>query len=193
MDRMHWEAHSRPPSQEIPHYLQNPKVDTVHENPPQDPILSHLNPIHILTMILPFRFSVLNSVSISNLLHACYILRQAHPRWWVEHANPQEMRNVFQLLVEKPGGKRPFGRPRRRWEDNSKPAINELPNWMLGTGLENPFTVKYSVSRNFHRSLVTGQTIWHDSDSVWKTQHTAVFLNLSGNPDPLHKILINFD
>ena len=31
-----------------------------------------------------------------------------------------EGRGVHRLLVEKPEGKRPLGRPRRRWEDNIK-------------------------------------------------------------------------
>jgi hypothetical protein len=29
-----------------------------------------------------------------------------------------EMRNTFKMLVAKPEGKRPLGKPRRRWEDN---------------------------------------------------------------------------
>jgi hypothetical protein len=29
-----------------------------------------------------------------------------------------EKRNVYRLLVGKPEGKRPLGRPRRRWVDN---------------------------------------------------------------------------
>jgi hypothetical protein len=31
-----------------------------------------------------------------------------------------ERRGVNWVLVEKPEGKRPLGRPRRRWEDNIK-------------------------------------------------------------------------
>jgi hypothetical protein len=31
-----------------------------------------------------------------------------------------ERRGVYRVLVGKPKGKRPFGRPRRRWEDNIK-------------------------------------------------------------------------
>jgi hypothetical protein len=31
-----------------------------------------------------------------------------------------EMRNSYKILVGKPEGKRPLGRPRRRWEDNIK-------------------------------------------------------------------------
>jgi len=29
-----------------------------------------------------------------------------------------EMRNAFKIMVGKPEGRRPFGRPRYRWEDN---------------------------------------------------------------------------
>jgi len=31
-----------------------------------------------------------------------------------------ERRGVYRVLVGKPEGKRPLGRPRRRWEDNIK-------------------------------------------------------------------------
>jgi hypothetical protein len=31
-----------------------------------------------------------------------------------------EMRNVYKIFIGKPEGKRPRGRPRRRWEDNIK-------------------------------------------------------------------------
>jgi hypothetical protein len=34
-----------------------------------------------------------------------------------------EKRNVYRLLVGKPEGKRPLGRPRRRWIDNIKMDI----------------------------------------------------------------------
>jgi hypothetical protein len=30
------------------------------------------------------------------------------------------MRNAYKILVDEPKGKRPLGRPRRRWEDNIK-------------------------------------------------------------------------
>jgi hypothetical protein len=40
---------------------------------------------------------------------------------WVGHvAWMGEKRNVYRLLVGKPEGKRPLGRPRRRWMDNIK-------------------------------------------------------------------------
>ena len=33
---------------------------------------------------------------------------------------------MHRFLVEKPEGKRPFGRPRRRWEDNIKMDLQEV-------------------------------------------------------------------
>jgi hypothetical protein len=35
-------------------------------------------------------------------------------------------RGVYRVLVEKPEGKRPLGRPRRRWENNIKADIREV-------------------------------------------------------------------
>jgi hypothetical protein len=37
-----------------------------------------------------------------------------------------EDRVVYRVLVGKPEGKRPFGRPRRRWEDNIKMDLQEV-------------------------------------------------------------------
>ena len=35
-------------------------------------------------------------------------------------------RGVYRVLVGKPEGKRPLGRPRRRWEDNIKTDLQEV-------------------------------------------------------------------
>jgi len=37
-----------------------------------------------------------------------------------------ERRGVCRVLVGKPEGKRPFGIPRRRWEDNIKMNLQEV-------------------------------------------------------------------
>jgi hypothetical protein len=37
-----------------------------------------------------------------------------------------EDRGVYRVLVGKPEGKRPLGRPRRRWEDNIKMDLQEV-------------------------------------------------------------------
>jgi len=51
-------------------------------------------------------------------------------------------RGVYRVLVENPDGKRPLGRPRRRWEDDIKIDLLELgcgvytgSSWLrIGTG-----------------------------------------------------------
>jgi hypothetical protein len=49
-----------------------------------------------------------------------------------------EKMNVYRLLVEMPEGKRPLGRPRRRWIDNIKIDLMEigLGEFRVGTGGE---------------------------------------------------------
>jgi len=37
-----------------------------------------------------------------------------------------ERRDVYRVLVGKPEAKRPLGRPRRRWEDNTKMDLQEV-------------------------------------------------------------------
>jgi hypothetical protein len=37
-----------------------------------------------------------------------------------------ERRGVYRVLVGKPEGKRPLGRPRRRWENNFKMDLQEV-------------------------------------------------------------------
>jgi hypothetical protein len=45
-----------------------------------------------------------------------------------------EGRGVYRVLVGRPEGKRPLGRPRRRWEDNIKMDLREIgidgANWI---------------------------------------------------------------
>jgi hypothetical protein len=37
-----------------------------------------------------------------------------------------ETRGVYRVFVGEPEGKRPFGRPRRRWEENIKMDLQEV-------------------------------------------------------------------
>jgi hypothetical protein len=53
---------------------------------------------------------------------------------WAEHvARMGEGRGAYRILVEKPEGRRPLGRPRRRWEDNIKTDLQDV-GW--GHGLD---------------------------------------------------------
>jgi hypothetical protein len=61
-------------------------------------------------------------------LHSLYsspsIIRVAKSRImrWAEHVARMEKKNTYRIVVGKPEGKRPLGRPRRRWVDNIKMA-----------------------------------------------------------------------
>jgi hypothetical protein len=46
----------------------------------------------------------------------------------------EEGMSVYKVLVGMPEGKRPLGRPRRRWEDNIKMDLREI-----GMGVDNRF------------------------------------------------------
>jgi hypothetical protein len=41
-------------------------------------------------------------------------------------ARMAEERGAYRILVGRPEGRRPLGRPRRRWEDNIKMDIREV-------------------------------------------------------------------
>jgi hypothetical protein len=46
---------------------------------------------------------------------------------WAEHAARMgDMRNAYNVLVGKPDGKRPLGRPRLRCEDNIRIDLREI-------------------------------------------------------------------
>jgi hypothetical protein len=66
------------------------------------------------------------------------IIRQIKSRKmrWAGHvARMGEGRNVYRVLMGKPKGKRPLGRPRRRWEDGIKMDLGEI-GW--GCGVDSP-------------------------------------------------------
>jgi len=47
-------------------------------------------------------------------------------RWAGHVARMGERRDVYRVLMGKPEGKRPFGRPRHRWEDNIKVDLRKV-------------------------------------------------------------------
>ena len=54
------------------------------------------------------------------------VIKSRRIRWTVNVARLGDRRGVFTVLVGKPEGKRPLGRPRRRWEDNIKMDLQEV-------------------------------------------------------------------
>jgi len=58
-----------------------------------------------------------------------------------------ERRGVYRILVGKPEGKKPHGRPRRRWENNIKMALQEV-------GCEGMDWINLTQDRDRWRALV---------------------------------------
>jgi hypothetical protein len=74
-------------------------------------------------------------------LHSLYsspnivgVIKTRRTTWAGHVARMGEGRGVYRVLIGRPGGKRPLGRPRCRWEDNIKLDIMEIGidgvNWI---------------------------------------------------------------
>ena len=68
-------------------------------------------------------------------------------RWTGHLARKEEGRSAFKILTGKPTGKRPLGRPRRRWEDSIRMDLEEI---CISTGN----WVDSAQDRNYWRALV---------------------------------------
>jgi len=71
----------------------------------------------------------LHNEELNNLYSSSNIVRVIKSRRiiWARHvARMAEGRGVYSVLVEKPEGRRPLGRPRRRWEDNIRMDLREV-------------------------------------------------------------------
>ena len=53
------------------------------------------------------------------------VIKSRRKRWAGHVARMGDRGGVFRVLIGKPEGKRPLGRPRRRWEDNIKMDLQE--------------------------------------------------------------------
>jgi hypothetical protein len=61
--------------------------------------------------------------SIPNIVRVIKLRRM---RWAGHVARMGERRGMYRVLVGKPEGKRPLGRPTRRWEDNVRTDLQEV-------------------------------------------------------------------
>ena len=69
-------------------------------------------------------------------------------RWAGHVARIGEWRGVYRVLVGKPDGKKPLGRPRRRWEGNIKMDLQEV-------GCGGMDWIELAQDRDRWRALVT--------------------------------------
>ena len=72
---------------------------------------------------------------------------------WAEHiARMEEGKSAFKILTSKPTGKRPLGRPRRRWEDNIRIDFEEkcinAGNWVDSAQDSDYFRALVNVALN---------------------------------------------
>jgi hypothetical protein len=72
----------------------------------------------------------------NEVLHGLYsspsfvrVIKARRLRWAGHVAHMEEVRGAYTILVGRPEGRRPLGRPRRRWEDNIKMDIRETGFW----------------------------------------------------------------
>jgi hypothetical protein len=92
----------------------------------------------------------LHNEELRDLYSTQSIIRIIKPRRmrWAGHVAPMgENRNAYKLLVGKPEGKRPLGRPRRRWMDDIRMDIGEV-------GWGDVYWIGLARDRNRLRALV---------------------------------------
>jgi hypothetical protein len=63
---------------------------------------------------------IMRSFMICTLPNITTVTKSRGIRWAGHVTRMGEVRNVYKILVGKPEGKRPFGKPRCRWEHNTK-------------------------------------------------------------------------
>jgi hypothetical protein len=54
------------------------------------------------------------------------VIKARRMRWAGHVARVGEVMGAYNILVGRPEGRRPLGRPRRRWEDNIKMDLTEI-------------------------------------------------------------------
>ena len=76
-----------------------------------------------LIIIIIINDELNNQYSSPNIVR---VIKTRRMRWAGHVARMGERRGVYRVLVGKHEGKRPLGRPRRRWEDNIKMDLQEV-------------------------------------------------------------------
>ena len=81
--------------------------------------------IIIIIIIIIFIIIIIISIILPNIARA---IKSRRLRWTIRVARIEEGRSTFKILTGKSTGKRPLGRPMRRWEDNIRMNLEEIGN-----------------------------------------------------------------
>ena len=88
------------------------------------------------------------------------VVKSRRKRWAGHVARMGEGRGVHRVLVGKPEGKRPLGRPRRRWEDNINMDLQEVGgdcgDWMELAQDKDRWRALVSTVRNLRVTKMRG-------------------------------------
>jgi hypothetical protein len=91
-----------------------------------------------------------NNEELNDLYSSPNIIRVIKSRkntWAGQVARMREERGAYRILVGRPDGRRPLGRPRRRWEDNINMDLQEV-------GWEGVDRIDMAQDRDRWRALV---------------------------------------
>jgi hypothetical protein len=75
------------------------------------------------------------------------VIKARRMRWAGHVAHMGEVKGAYNILVGRPEGRRPLGRPRRRWEDNIKMDLRKI-------GFEDVNWIHWAQDRDRWRALV---------------------------------------
>jgi len=91
------------------------------------------------------------------------VIKSRGIRWAGNVARMGDRRGTYRVLVGRPEGRRPLGRPRRRWEDNIKVDLHEV-GW---GGMD---WIDLAQDKDTWRALVIIVM------NVWASKNTETFL-----------------
>ena len=84
------------------------------------------------------------------------VIKSRRLRWTGHVARMKEGRSAFKILTGKPTRKIPFGKPRRRWEDNIRMDLKEIGinmrNWVYSAQDRHYWRALVKVALNFRVS-----------------------------------------